>query len=130
MRNISYKTLVNNQLHPMKFEIALNLYQEIVAQIPDMEIKGKTTPYISLNGYMCSFFAKNGDVGIRLSTEDQSEIMSKYNLKLMEQHGRIMKDFICFPSEMLSQKDLIVEYIQKGLLYVKTLKPKPTKKGK
>lgn len=90
--------------------------------------KGKTTPYTSSNGHMFSFLSKEGTMGLRLSEEDRIAFIEKFKTKLMEQHGRTMKEFIEISSELLQDTELLSTYLEKSLAYVSTLKPKPTKK--
>ncbi len=47
------------------FEERLKLYDELVAQCPNFERKGKTVPYTSANGYMFSLLNKDAEFGIR-----------------------------------------------------------------
>ena len=49
----------------------LELYDAAVKSINGLTRKGKTMPYTSANGYMFSLFNKNGQLGIRLSKDEQ-----------------------------------------------------------
>jgi hypothetical protein len=105
-------------------------YNRLVEESALFERKGKTTPYTSLNGHMSSFLAKDGSMGIRLSPEDRESFISTYNSRLMEQHGRIMKDFVYVSSELIHQTNDLLPFMQKSHDYIATLKPKPSKKKK
>lgn len=105
-------------------ESIINLYDELIASFPDIERKGKTMPYTSVNGHMFSFISKEGKMGLRLSDEDKNEIMTKYSTQLMVQHGRTMKDFVEVPTELLHEFPEIKIYLQKSFDYTLTLKPK------
>jgi hypothetical protein len=72
----------------------LTLYDQLVGGNPHIERKGKTTPYTSLNGHMFSFLSKEGAMGLRLSNDDREEFMSEFEAQLMEEHGRIMKEYV------------------------------------
>jgi len=52
------------------------LYERLVATNPQVERKGATMPYTSLNGNMFSFLMKSGRVGLRLP-EAERERSSK-----------------------------------------------------
>lgn len=106
----------------------LALYDTLVGNNPDIERKGKTTPYTSINGHMFSFLSKNGTMGLRLSQNDRDDFIQHFDSQLMEQHGRIMKEYVEIPSDLLQDTDQLSEYLQKSLQYVSGLKPKPTKK--
>ena len=94
----------------------------------EAERKGKTTPYTSMNGHMFSFLTKEGSIGLRLSSEDRSTFMEKYDCRLMIQHNTVMKEFVEVPSKMLSNTELISGFLQKSMDYTASLKPKPTRK--
>ena len=106
----------------------VELYDLLVEKHPDVDRKGKTMPYTSLNGHMFSFLNKDGMMGLRLSKEDLNQFMETYNTSQMIQHGRIMKEYVEIPLEMLSDTQALSTYFQKSLDYVSGLKPKATKK--
>lgn len=106
----------------------LELYDKVVGNNPDIERKGKTTPYTSINGHMFSFLSKNGTMGLRLSENDRNSFIQHFDSNLMEQHGRVMKEYVEIPSDLLQDTDQLSNYLQKSLGYVSGLKPKPTKK--
>lgn len=106
----------------------LKLYDKLVENNSKIERKGKTTPYTSVNGHMFSFLSKDGIMGLRLSEMDREEFIQKYNSHLMEQHGRIMKEYVSVPNTLLNNTTHLSEYLQKSLDYVSELKSKPTKK--
>ncbi len=49
----------------------LELYEKLVATNPEVERKGATTPYTSLNGHMFSFLTETGTLALRLGTDDR-----------------------------------------------------------
>lgn len=106
----------------------LELYDNLIGENPNIERKGKTTPYTSINGHMFSFLSKEGTMGLRLSTEDRDDFFQTFNSQLMEQHGRVMKEYVEVPYDLLQNTEHLAEYLQKSLGYVSGLKPKPSKK--
>ena len=46
----------------------------------------------------------------------------------MEQHGRIMKEYVVVPTDLLNDTEQLSEFLQKSLSYVSSLIPKPSKK--
>ena len=104
------------------------LYNALIDTHPDIERKGKSMPYTSLNGHMFSFLDPDGVMGIRLSNGDLEEFLRDHNTQLMEQHGRVMKEYALVPDELLANTNELKAYLQKSLDYVSTLKPKPTRK--
>ncbi len=109
---------------------ATKLYDQLIAANPTIERKGKTTPYTSINGHMFSFLSKEGEMGLRLSENDREDFIQNFKARLMEQHGRVMKEYVAVPDALLQDTDQLSEYLQKSLQYVSGLKPKPTKKKK
>jgi hypothetical protein len=79
-------------------------------------------PNTSLNGHMYTYLSKAGSLGIRLPKEEREDFLEKYNTTLYESHGAIMKEYVTVPDELLKN------YLDLSYEYVKTLKPKPTKK--
>ncbi len=106
----------------------LERYNKLIESNPKIERKGKTTPYTSLNGHMFSFLSKDGKMGLRLPEENRKGFIQEFNTQLMEQHGRIMKEYVEVPSDLLSDIKKLSKYLQESYKYISTLKPKPTKK--
>ena len=104
------------------------IYSQLVRGIQEIELKGKTIPYTSINGHMFSFLSKEGNIAIRLSKEDLRDFIQEYNADLMEQHGRVMKEYVKIPDSIVNDAYLLNELMIKSLNYVSGLKPKPTKK--
>ncbi|NOQ73976.1 MAG: hypothetical protein GQ574_18365 [Crocinitomix sp.] len=109
---------------------SVSLYDQLIENNPAIERKGKTTPYTSINGHMFSFLSKEGDMALRLSAADREAFMEIYKTQLMEQHGRIMKEYVHVPQALFAKSDELAEYLQKSFDYVSQLKPKPSKKKK
>ena len=105
----------------------LELYDKLIESHPDIELKGKTTPYTSLNGHMFSFLSKDGTMGLRLAKGDREQFLAKYKTVPMEQYGRTMKEYVVVPSSLLEDTKELSAYLRRSHDYVSTLKPKPTK---
>jgi len=108
----------------------LKLYDCLIKNNSEIERKGKTAPYTSINGHMFSFLSKEGVMGLRLSKNDREDFVQTFNGKLMEQHGRIMKEYVEIPNDLLKNTKQLTEYLNRSLSYISELKPKPTKKKK
>ncbi|MBO6517361.1 MAG: hypothetical protein JJ975_12505 [Bacteroidia bacterium] len=108
-------------------EDRLTLYDNLIARFSQFERKGKTTPYTSTNTYMFTFLAKDGSLALRLSQEQQTEFKEKHNAQNMEQHGRVMKDFIAVPEELMSDIDLLEKYVELSYQHTQGLTPKKKK---
>ena len=108
----------------------LEAFDQLVSSFPEVERKGKTMPYTSLNGHMFSHLDKSGNMGLRLSNADREAFITKYDSKIFEQHGRQMKEYVAVPDELLLNTDELMPYFQQSLDYINTLKPKATSKKK
>jgi hypothetical protein len=114
----------------MDYDHIVEVYDELLNPYPEVIRKGKTMPYTSVNGNMFSFVSKVGEIGMRLSPEDIEWSTNEYQTEPMIQHGREMKEYVRIPFDMLSDMEALKEIFGRSLMYVQTLKPKPTKKKK
>ncbi|GAB5400963.1 MAG: hypothetical protein Aureis2KO_25480 [Aureisphaera sp.] len=113
----------------MTFEECLKQYDAIIDTLPEIDRLGKTMPYTSSNTYMYSLVNKAGEMGIRMSKEDQAAFSEKYpGTEVYKSYGAVMKDYVHIPEELLSDTQLVGSYLRKGLAYVNSLKPNPRKK--
>ena len=85
-------------------------------------------PYISLNGHMFSFLAKDGRVALRLPTEERNQFLEKYGTELCVQHGAVMKEYAVVPDALLEVTQELKAHFDVSYAFVGSLKPKPTKK--
>ncbi len=108
----------------------LALYEKLVATNPDVERKGDTMPYTSVNGHMFSLLTKEGTLILRLAPDDQSAFLEKYQSKVPVQYGAVMKEYVEVPDALLSKTRELKKYFDRGYAYVSSLKPKPTSKKK
>jgi len=106
----------------------IDLFDQLIATNPDIERKGKTSPYTSHNGHMFSHLSKTGTLGLRLSKEEREAFLEKYNTTLYESYGAIMREYVTVPDELLQNTEELKGYLDLSYEYVKTLEPKPTKK--
>ena len=106
----------------------MQLYRQLLATHPEIELRGKNNPYTSHNGHMFTFISKDGVLAIRLPKEERNEFLEKYNTTLMESYGAVMKEYVRVPDDMLSDTNLLKKFLRLSFDYVKSLEPKPTKK--
>ena len=106
----------------------LALYEKLVATIPDVERKGATHPYTSLNGNMFSYLHPRGSVALRLPADAREKFLKKYKTTLFEAYGAIQKEYVTVPDDLLKKTKELQKYFEISYQYVQTLKPKPTKK--
>ena len=108
----------------------LALYEKLVATIPDVERKGDTVPYTSLNGHMFSYLSKSGTLALRLPAEAREKFLTKYKTKLCEAYGIVQKEYVDVPDALLRKTAELRPYFALSHSYVAAMKPKPTTKKK
>lgn len=105
-----------------------SLYKSLIDSHPKIELKGKNFPYTSINGHMFSILDKEGNLGLRLPKEVRGKIIRDFNTQLHEAYGKVMKEYVHVPDKLLAETVIMKNYIEISFTYVKSLKPKPTKK--
>ncbi|MDN5200250.1 hypothetical protein QQ008_02735 [Fulvivirgaceae bacterium BMA10] len=108
----------------------LDRYDELIEAHPDIERKGASMPYTSHNGHMFTFLGKGGSIGLRLPKEEREDFLTKYETGLYETHGTVLKEYVIVPADLLQNTEKLRKYLDLSFEYVKTLKPKPSKKKK
>src|SRR3984885_579890 len=108
----------------------LALYEKLVATNPNIERKGATVPYTSLNGHMFSYLTKEGKLALRLPAEERAAFLQKYKAKLCEAYGRVQPEYVEVPDSLLSSTRELKKFFDSSYEYVGSLKPKPTTKKK
>ena len=106
----------------------LEYYEKLVATNPHLERKGKTIPYTLFNGHMISFLTKEGVVALRLPAEVREQFIKYFETELCVQYGKMMKEYVVVPDDLIRQTERLKEYFDLSFEYVSSLKPKPIKK--
>lgn len=107
---------------------SFELYSLVVARTDNVDLKGATMPYTSLNGHMTSFLDKTGSVGLRLAPDDRNRFIDQYQTEIAEQYGSKMKDFVVVPERLLGNIGVAGDWFDKSVAWVATLDPKSTKR--
>ena len=108
---------------------AVAAYERLVATVPEVQVKGATNPYTSLNGNMFSYLPPAGALALRLPTGIRKEFLEKYKTSLMVVGGFIQKEYVVVPGELLQNTSELTPYFAASFAYVSSLKPKPTKRA-
>jgi hypothetical protein len=106
----------------------LALYDKLIAANPEIERKGALNPYTSLNGHMFTYLNPSGTLALRLAEKERKEFLKKYRTTLFEAYGAVMKEYVTVPDSLLKNTKELGKYLELSYGYIKTLKPKPTKK--
>ena len=104
------------------------LYEKLIATIPGLERKGAANPYTALNGNMFTLLHQSRWLAIRLPEKERAPFLKKYKTNLFEAYGAVMEEYVAVPDALLKNTKEVRKYLALSYAYVKTLKPKPTKK--
>src|SRR5215471_16210358 len=104
------------------------LYDKLIATNPKIERKGAANPYTSLNGNMFTLLHQSSSLAIRLPEDEREEFLTKYKTTLFKAYGTIMPEYVAVPDSLLKNTKELKRYLDLSYEYVKSLRPKPTKK--
>ena len=105
------------------------LFEKLVNTNPEIELKGDANKYTSYNGNMFSMLSADQVMAIRLPEKELGEFLKKYNTELKIAYGVVMKEYAVVPDALLKKTKELKKYFDTSYEYVKTLKPKATKKS-
>ena len=114
----------------MEHSAAVALYEKVVGLMSDVERKGDTMPYTSLNGHMFSMVHKDGSVALRLPTNERDAFLQKYKTTLSSQYGKVQPEYVVVPDALLTKTKELHRFFKISRDYVASLKPKATTKKK
>lgn len=106
----------------------VELYEQLIKTNPKIERKGAANPYTALNGNMFTLLHQSERLAIRLPAKERETFLKKYKTTLFEAYGTIMPEYVAVPDALLKKTKELQKYLELSYEYVKTLKPKPTKK--
>ena len=109
-------------------DLKVDLYDNLIATHPEIERKGAANLYTSLNGNMFTLLHNSRSLAIRLPAGERAEFLKKHKTRLFEAYGVVMKEYVAVPDALLKNTKELQKYLEMSYEYVKTLKPKPTKK--
>jgi hypothetical protein len=108
----------------------LEAYDRLVATNPEVERKGATVPYTSVNGNMFSYLSKSGTLALRLPAPARESFLTTYDTKLCEQYGVVQVEYVEVPDALLDDTTRLKEFFDISYGYARGLKPKPTTRPK
>ncbi|MBK8954269.1 MAG: hypothetical protein IPM34_01750 [Saprospiraceae bacterium] len=106
------------------WEEKLALYDQLISKCPEIERKGKTMPYTSVNGHMFSQLNKDGELGIRFSEEVKAKYMQQLKTSPFKAYGAVMKGYILIPEKMWNDMNKLSTLLKESYSYVLGLEPK------
>ena len=105
----------------------VELYERIVATIPEIPRKGATVPYTSINGNMFSYLDGTGSMALRLPKLAREAFIETYKTTLFEAYGIVQKEYVKVPDSLLAATEDLQQHFEASYEYAKTLKPKASK---
>jgi TfoX-like protein len=103
-------------------------YDRLVAAVAEVERKGATMPYTSVNGNMFSYLDASGSMALRLSATGRAAFIEQYETTLHEAYGIVQKEYVTVPAKVLDDTDGLLPWFRSSLAYALTLKAKPAKR--
>jgi len=110
----------------MTYAEKLALYEKLVATNKEVQRRGDTMPYTSLNGNMFSLLTKEGTLILRLDPKSQAAFLKKYESQLPEQYGAVLSEYVEVPDALLPKTRELKKYFNLSYKYAASLKAKPT----
>jgi hypothetical protein len=104
------------------------LYEALLATNPEIERKGATMPYTSVNGNMFSLLTADGSLALRQPAAEREAFLKRYDTTLCVQYGAVMKEYVQVPAELLRNTRALAKYLDSSYRYACSLRPKPTTK--
>ncbi len=109
-------------------EERIELYDKLIAKLPDQKRKGAANAYTSLNGHMFSFVDKNGEFAFRYSDARKKELIEELGAKESIQYNSVMRGYIVIPENLMDDLDRLSDLFAESFEYISSVPPKPTKK--
>jgi hypothetical protein len=106
----------------------VDAYDRLVAAVPEVERKGASMPYTSINGNMFSYLDAAGSMALRLSGDDRAAFIGEHATGLHVAHGAVQKEYVTVPDELLADTQRLLPWFKASLGYARSLKPKPTRR--
>lgn len=107
----------------------LEHFERLVASNPEIQRKGASVPYTSCNGHMFSYLNSEGVLALKLPKAERERFLEKYETSLVEAYGIVQKEFVRVPDSLLADTAELKPYLDMSFEYVKSLKPKASKKS-
>jgi len=104
----------------------VDAYDRLVAAVPEVQRKGATMPYTSVNGNMFSYLDASGAMALRLSTADRATFIGRFSTHLHEAYGIVQKQYVTVPGPLLDDTEQLLPWFRSSLEYASSLRPKPT----
>lgn len=109
-------------------EDKLAVYEALVEDVPELQLKGKASRYTAMNGNMFSFLSPEGDLAFRLPKGERDEFLEVHSDAVVVQYDTVMKDYVAVPDALLENDAELRALFERTVANARTLKAKPTKR--
>jgi hypothetical protein len=104
----------------------VELYDKLVATIPEANRMGDITPYTSVNGKMFSYLHVSGAMALRLPDKVRQKFLKKYKTTLFDPTSLVQQEYVRVPDSLLAKTEELRKYFEISYDYVKGLESKAT----
>lgn len=114
-------------------EERLRLYQRLLASVEGTDAKSNFgSAYTAVNGNMYTMISKHGVVGIRLPEAARAEFIERFGAELFrgDPAWPPAREYVAVPDVLLEDTATLRPYLEQSLAWVRTLKPKATRRAR
>ena len=98
------------------------ILETLAASDPDLTVKGKTMPYLAVNGNMFAFVTAEGGLCLRFAEADRVRLAEDFGTGPVMQYGAVMRGYVALPAEILADAGELAElFAQSVALHVPPL---------
>jgi hypothetical protein len=106
----------------------VRLYDELIANYPEIQRKGAANPYTAVNGNMFTLLHQSERLAIRLPEGEREKFIARFKTGLFEAYGTVMPEYVAVPDALLQKTKELRKYLELSYSYARRLPPKPAKK--
>ena len=110
--------------------MVIDVYDRLLTAHPDVQRKGKTTAYTSMNGNMFSFVGPDGEMCLRLSSEQIAAYGAEWDASPVLRHNSVMNGYVAVSQSLLDDEASLAQWFAQSVAFAQTLKPKASTKKK
>ena len=104
----------------------LKAFDTMIAAVKGVERKGKSMPYVSINGNMFGMINHASVIGLRLANRDKAAFLLIGGTQFEGTPGYINKDYLGVPSPLYGDSKALQTWFRLSYTYASKLTPKPT----
>ncbi len=93
-----------------------------------LNVKGKKTAYLAMNGNMFAFVDDKGGLCLRFSQSDKAAFNEKHKTSDVIQYNAVMQGYVRVPDQIVQDRVALEALFAACVEHAETLKAKPTKR--